>query len=165
MGCKQEYIKGDRIVIPADADRSKVRWKKRHLEHMAYIIPITREISRILGEIKLVAPFYGDAKTWVFPSRTSASGHMQEERAAAQRLRKHALIRFTMHQIRHNVATAAEQVGFRKSEVAELLNHTNQTVTDRYIDERIKRHQGMLTAINEHFSQMLFGASPHPMVP
>ena len=160
MGCKREYIKDDRIVIPADAERSKVRWKKRHLEHMAYIIPITPEISRILDEIKLAAPFYGAAKTWLFPSRTSDSGHMQEERSAAQRLRKHALVRFTMHQIRHNVATAAEEVGFRKSEVAELLNHTNSTVTDRYIDERVKRHREMLTAINEHFARMLFETTP-----
>ena len=160
MGCKQEYIKADRIVIPADADRSKVRWKKRHLEHMAYIIPITPEISRLLEEIKRVAPFYGDAETWLFPSRTSDSGHMQEERAAAQRLRKHALVRFTIHQIRHNVATAAEEVGFRKSEVAELLNHTNSTVTDRYIDERVKRHREMLTAINEHFARLLFEPAP-----
>ncbi len=62
MGCKREYIKDDRIVIPADAERSKVRWKKRHLEHMAYIIPITPEISRILDKIKLAAPFYGDGQ-------------------------------------------------------------------------------------------------------
>jgi integrase len=160
MGCKREYIKDDRIVIPADAERSKVRWKKRHLEHMAYIIPITPEISRLLDEIKLTAPFYGAAKTWLFPSRTSDSGHMQEERSAAQRLRKHALVRFTMHQIRHNVATAAEEVGFRKSEVAELLNHTNSTVTDRYIDERVKRHREMLTAINEHFARVLAETTP-----
>jgi predicted transcriptional regulator len=130
---------------------------------MAYIIPITSEISRILDEIKRVAPSYGDADTWLFPSRTSESGHMQEEHAAAQRLRKHALVRFTMHQIRHNVATAAEEVGFRKSEVAELLNHTNSTVTDRYIDERVKRHREMLTAINEHFARVLFEAAPDDM--
>jgi integrase len=160
MGCKREYIKDDRIVIPADAERSKVRWKKRHLEHMAYIIPITPEVSRILDAIKPVAPSYGDAETWLFPSRTSDSGHMQEERAAAQRLRRHAVVRFTMHQIRHNVATAAEEVGFRKSEVGELLNHTNSTVTDRYIDERVKRHREMPTAINEHFSRLLFEPAP-----
>lgn len=163
MGCKQEYIQDDRIVMPADAERSKVRWKKRHLGHMAYIIPVTPEISRILDEIKRVAPSYGDADTWLFPSRTSESGHMQEERAAAQRLRKHALVRFTMHQIRHNVATAAEEVGFRRSEVAALLNHTNSTVTDRYIDERVKRHREMLTAINEHFARVLFEAGPDDM--
>src|SRR6202022_3358080 len=106
MGCRKEYIKADRIVIPADADRSKVRWKKRHLEDMAYVIPRTAEIDRILEDIARVARVYGDADTWLFPSRTSESGHMEEERAAATSLRQHALIRFTMHQLRHNVATA-----------------------------------------------------------
>ena len=41
LGCRREYVKADRIVIPANADRSKVVWKKRHLEHMAYVIPRT----------------------------------------------------------------------------------------------------------------------------
>jgi hypothetical protein len=69
-------------------------------------------------------------------------------------------IRCSSLQERHNVATAAEEVGFRKSEVAELLNHTNSTVTDRYIDDRVKRHREMLTAINEHYARMLFEPAP-----
>jgi integrase len=156
MGCRKEYIKADRIVIPADADRSKVRCKKRHLEDMAYVIPRTAEIDRILEDIARVARIYGDVDTWLFPSRTSESGHMEEERAAATRLRQHALIRFTVHQLRHNVATAGEEVGFRKSEIAELLGHTTSNVTDRYIDQRVNRHRELLVAINEYLSHAIF---------
>jgi integrase len=155
MGINKEYIQTDRIVIPAHAARSKVRWKKRHLEHMAFIIPITPMMRAIIERIALVAPRYGDADTWLFPSRTSFSGHMEEERDATHRLRRHALIRFTMHQLRHNVGTAAEKVGYRRSDVAEILHQAKSNVTDRYIDERIERHREMLIRINDYFSSLL----------
>lgn len=150
MSCRKDYIqKGrlGRIVIPAHAERAKVPWKKRHLHHLAQIIPITPGIAQILTEIETVAPLYGDAETWLFPSRDARSGHMEEERMAANRLRAHAGVRFTLHQLRHNVATAAEDLGYSKAEIAELLGHSAQTVTDRYIDERTKRHREQLIAV------------------
>jgi integrase len=159
MNCKMEFIKKDRIVIPADTERSKVRWKERHLEHMAFIVPLTSVISQVLEEIAHVAPIYGESKTWLFPSRSAESGHMVEERAVTLRLRKHSGVRFTMHQFRHNVASAAEELGYRKSEIAELLGHTQSTVTDRYIDERITRQRKMLMSVNARLSQMVSRAS------
>jgi integrase len=155
IGIKIEYIQSDRIVIPADAERSKVKWKKRHLEHMAYYIPITPEVSRILLAISRVAPSYGDAEMWLFPSLTSKSGHMEEERAVTLKLREHSGVRFTMHQLRHNVATAGEKLGFLKSEITALLGQS-RSVTDVYIDERLKRHAQMLTAIQNYHTE-LFG--------
>lgn len=147
LNCKPQYVHGDRIVIPADAARSKVRWNKRHLEHMAKMVPITPEIEEVLKEIRRVSPQYGDAKAWLFPSRESKSGHMEEERAATIGLRRHAKVRFTLHQFRHNVASAAEELGYSKAEIAELLGHTTGSVTDRYIDERIERQRKQLIAI------------------
>ena len=123
--------------------------------HMAFIIPITPTMRAIIERIALVAPRYGDADTWLFPSRTSRSGHMEEERDATHRLRRHALIRFTMHQLRHNVGTAAEKVGYRRSDVAEILHQAKSNVTDRYIDERTERHREMLIRINDYFSSLL----------
>jgi integrase len=157
LGCKKEYIKPDRIVIPASVERSKVRWKKRHLEHMAYIIPITPEIASILREVERVAPEYGDAETWLFPSRTSKSGHMEEERMIVVRLREHAGVRFTVHQLRHNVATAAEELGYDKGEIRELLGHSRESVTDRYIDERIARYRKMLMAVDAVVKHVITG--------
>jgi hypothetical protein len=98
---------------------------------MAFIIPMTPTMRAIIERIALVAPRYGDADTWLFPSRTSFSGHMEEERDATHRLRRHALIRFTMHQLRHNVGTAAEKEGYRRSDVAEILHPAKSNVTDR----------------------------------
>ena len=151
MGIKHEYIHGDRIVIPASSDRSKVRWRKRHLEHMAFVVPITPKIQSIMVRIAEVAYDYGDADTWLFPSTTSESGHMEEEKNAALRLRIHASVRFTMHQLRHNVGTAAERVGYRRSDVTEILQQAKTDITDRYIDERIHRHREMLIKINNFF--------------
>lgn len=155
MYCKMEFIRRDRIVIPASTERSKVRWRKRHLDHMAFVIPLTPEIEGILEEIAAVAPHYGDAETWLFPSMTAKSGHMEEERAATLRLRRHSGVRFNLHQLRHNVASAAEELGFPKSDISELLGHTQSSVTDRYIDERVKRHRRLLTAVNEHLSRVI----------
>ena len=59
-----------------------------------------------------------------------------------------------MHQLRHNVGTAAEKVGYRRSDVAEILHQAKSNVTDRYIDERIDRHREMLIRINEYFSSL-----------
>jgi integrase len=83
----------------------------------AQVIPITPEIKDLLEEIKQVGPFYGDAETWLFPSLEGKSGHMVEERAVAVGLRKHVGVRFSCHQFRHNVATAAEELGYSKSEI------------------------------------------------
>ncbi len=56
INCKIEFIQKDRIVIPASTERSKVRWRKRHLDHMAFVIPITPEIEAIFDELERVAP-------------------------------------------------------------------------------------------------------------
>lgn len=128
MGAKRSYVQSDRIVTPASADRAKIRWNKKHLRHLAMVIPITPQIGEILRELERVGPQYGDAETWSLPSRESESGPMEEERAAAMRVRAHAGVRFTLHQLRHNVATAAEELEYSKPEIAELLGHGTHTV-------------------------------------
>ena len=150
MSCRKDYIQGTpatRIVIPPHAERTKVPWRKRHLNHLAQVIPVTNPIREILEEIGRVGSFLGDAETWLFPSREARSGHMEEERMAVKGLRAHANVRFTLHQLRHNVATAAEELGYSRAEIAELLGHNSQSVTDRYIDERTKRHCEQLNAV------------------
>jgi integrase len=160
MSAKKSYVQSDRILIPASAERAKVRWNKKHLKHMAQVVPITPGIAEILQEIDRLGPQYGDAETWLFPARESESGHMEEERAATKGLRLHAGIRFTPHQLRHNVATAAEELGYTKSEIAELLGHGAQTVTDRYIDERVKRQRTQLISIAAKLGEMIEAAKP-----
>ena len=146
--CKPEHIKADRIEIPAHTENSKVRWNRRHLAHLAKIVPLTPDIERILAEIRAVAPSYGDASAWLFPSRTSRSGHMEEVKAAVLPLRQHSGIRFTMHQFRHNLATAAEELGYSRLEITELLGQATGYGPDRYIDERVKRQRQQLLAIS-----------------
>jgi integrase len=157
ISCRKDYVHFDRdcIVIPAHAERTKVPWRKRHLEHLAQITPITPEIADILSEVKRVAPLHGDADTWLFPSRGASSGHMQEERSVVKGLRKHSGIRFNLHQLRHNVATAAEELAYSKAEIAELLGHSAHTVTDRYIDERTKRHRQQLGAVSRKIRDLM----------
>jgi integrase len=158
ISCRKDYIQSGRlgrIVIPAHAERAKVPWRKRHLHHLAQVIPITPKIAEILSEIQRVGPLCGDAAVWLFPSREAKSGHMEEERMVAKGLRAHANIRFTLHQLRHNVATAAEELGYSKAEISELLGHSAQTVTDRYIDERTKRHREQLVAVSGKIRELM----------
>lgn len=146
--CKPEYVKADRIEIPAHVENSNVRWNRRHLAHLAKIVPLTPPIEQILSEIRAVAPSYGDASAWLFPSRTSRSGHMEEVKAAVLPLCQHSGIRFTMHQFRHNVATVAEELGYSRLEITELLGQATGYGPDRYIDERVKRQRQQLLAIS-----------------
>ena len=155
MGIRRDYIQTDRIVIPGTSNRTKVRWNKRHLDHMAQVIPLTPDIQTILNELTRVGPGYGDAETWLFPSATSESGHMEEERAAALALREHAGVRFTCHQFRHNLATAAEELGYSLAEIRELLGQGAHPVTQRYIDERVKRQNAQLIAIRQKLDEMM----------
>ena len=145
--CKPEHIKADRIEIPAHTENSKVRWNRRHLAHLAKIVPLTPEIEQILTEIRAAAPNHGDASAWLFPSRTSRSGHMEEVKAAVLPLRQHSGVRFTMHQFRHNFATAAEELGYSRLEITELLGQATGYGPDRYIDQRVKRQRAQLLAI------------------
>ncbi len=163
MSCRKDYFQGtppNRIVIPPDGERTKVPWRKRHLNHLAQVIPVTDSIREVTSQIDRVAPLYGDANTWLFPSREAKSGHMEEERMAVRGLRAHAGVRFTLHQLRHNVATAAEELGYSRAEIAELLGHNAQTVTDRYIDERTKRHCTQLNAVSHKIQELMGYADP-----
>jgi integrase len=158
ISCRKDCIQSGpagQIVIPADSERTKVSWRKRHLPHLAHIIPITPEIAEILSEIDRVGLLYGDAGTWLFPSRYAKSGHMQEERSVVNGLRAHAAIRFNLHRLRHNFGTAAEELGYSKGEIAELLGHSTQTVTDRYIDERTKRHRRQLVEVSAKIRELM----------
>jgi integrase len=165
ISCRADYVhrgQEGRIVIPAHAERTKVPWRKRHLHHLAQTIPITPQIAEILGELEQVGPLNGDARSWLFPSREASSGHMEEERNAVKGLRRHSGIRFNLHQLRHNVATAAEELGYSKAEIAELLGHSAQTVTDRYIDERTKRHRQQLIAVSGKIRELMGYSSADP---
>jgi integrase len=155
---RPEHVKADRIEIPAHTENSKIRWNRRHLAHLAKIVPLTPEIEQILNEIRAVAPNYGDASAWLFPSRTSRSGHMEEVKAAVLPLRQHSAIRFTMHQFRHNFATAAEELGFTRLEITELLGQATGYGPDRYIDERVQRHRQQLLAIQERLRALIEGS-------
>jgi integrase len=155
MNMRKEFIRPDRIEIPGYAARTKVRWNKRHLSHMTQVIPRTPEIDAILESLDSVGPDYGDSSVWLFPSASAESGHMEEERSVAVALRKHSGVRFTCHQLRHNVATAGEELGYSKSEIRELLGQGEQTVTDRYIDERVKRQRRQLIEIQNKLAEMM----------
>lgn len=174
ISCTKDCIQSRpdaQIIIPGHAERTKVSWRKRHLPHLAEIIPVTPEIADILHEIDQVAPLCGDARTWLFPSRKAKSGHIQEERSIVNALRTHAGIRFTLHRLRHNFATGAEELGYSKGEIAELLRHNAQTVTDRYIDVRTKRHRRQLIEVSAKIRELMGYApkgclsSAKPMTP
>jgi integrase len=159
LSARWEHVQEDRqrIVIPADVERSKVRWNKRGLEHMAQVFPITPAIAAILKALKTERELYytePEESPWLFPSRESKTGHLVEEKACTLSLRRHSGVRFTLHQLRHCVASTAENLNYSHGEIAELLGHGRGDVTARYIDEQVKRHSRMLTAISREITKI-----------
>jgi integrase len=155
LNCRWEYVHNDRIVIPASAGQSKVRWNKRGLADMAIVIPRTAIMNIILDELRAEQRrYYAEPESpWLFPSRESKTGHLVEEKAVTLALRRHSGVRFTLHQLRHCVATAAENLNFSRNDIAELLGHARGGVTRGYIDEQVIRHRKMLVAIEKQIAK------------
>jgi hypothetical protein len=64
-----------------------------------------------------------------------------------------------VHQLRHNVWSAAEALGYDKAEITELLGHSRQSITDQYIDDRVARYRKMLIAVDAAIQELIRGKS------
>lgn len=91
----------------------------------AFDLPLSGSLRDLLG--KRVAEnreVFGAGCPWLFPSRTSASGHLSHVDAEGLP---------SPHVCRHSYATAAKAVGLDDIDVALLLNHKLASVTARYV--------------------------------
>ena len=116
-----------------------MRWQDISFERAVWYIENTKNsdsISIHLGEeaLKILQKrFENRYSTWVFPSRTSASGHIEEPRKAWMRLLKHADIKdLRIHDLRRTLGSWQAATGANSYIIGKSLGHKTQQATAIY---------------------------------
>lgn len=138
----RDFVAFVRILIFSGARRGEVlslRWsmineKKRII---SWDDSKTGSISKPLndGVFEVLAGLpREDGEDWVFPSKTSASGHLEDVKRAWKRMLALAGIeeRLHRHDMRHLHGDTAADEGFGLQTVAALLSHKGTQTTERY---------------------------------
>jgi len=68
---------------------------------------------------------------WVFPGRNGAASMYNVVKNAS----KESGVAFSAHDLRRTAATIASEHGFTQDQIGRLLNHSNTSVTDKYIQK------------------------------
>ena len=106
------------------------------------LLPVTRQLAAVLerrradclGELGLANPAGTRPSGWVFPSATSASGHVEELFHLYGRISRVAGTKFWFHGLRNAFISVAErELMLPRSLTKRLVNHARQTdVTEDY---------------------------------
>jgi integrase len=160
MSLKREYIKSDRIEIPGDVDRGKVRMADRNADDPHQVIPLTPGIKKILKEadawrdqqVKKRQVPAERAAVYVFPSRRAESGHVENQQYFFAELAQASGVQLTAHSVRRLFATLANRVpGITFAELQALLNHSDARkgsgVTEGYVAVELDRRRELLAAL------------------
>lgn len=104
--------------------------------HIAVEIPISHQLFEILKQRKFVA-----TTPFVFPSRTSASGHLEEPKKPVIEVGKAIGYHFTIHDLRRTFITFADSLDISHYAVKALVNHklSPNDVTGGYIMMNVDR--------------------------
>ena len=89
-------------------------------------LPLTRQLATILERRLAEAGDYPfDVRDWVFPSRTSAAGHVQDPHHLYARIRETGGAKFWFHGLRNCFITVAErELMLPPSLTRRLVNHS-----------------------------------------
>lgn len=159
---KWEYVKDDRILIPATAERAKFRHTKKQDKDAVIIVAITDSIRAVLNELRRLNKVYSrsdQVDVWLFPSLDSERGNISEEKHLVKLLREHAAVYYTSHQLRHTIGTAATKAGYAEKEII-VLGHAS-TITGVYVDPdarwdaQVKRSREILQMVEKEIDKLL----------
>ena len=123
-----------------------LRWERVDMEGLTFRVedtktgvplelPITRQLAAILERRQAEAGDYPDhVRDWVFPSRTSATGHVQDPHHLYARIGKAGGAKFWFHGLRNSFITVAErELMLPPSLTKRLVNHARPNdVTEGY---------------------------------
>jgi integrase len=121
----------------SDLDLARGRWIvpatwSKHGDEI--IVPLTREAVSILGgmlERRGTSP-------WVFPSPKSASGHIEEPKAAWSRLLKAAKIEgLRIHDLRRTFGSRLAETGANGAAIAAAMGHKSLQSARSYLHLQI----------------------------
>jgi len=111
-----------------------------------HTLPLTKCLLEILKRRQSKAA----GSSWVFPSHSSRSGHIETPTKPVQRIREVSGINFTVHDLRRTFASVAERLGITGYTLKRLLNHrTGSDVTTDYVVLPIEDLRQPLEQIND----------------
>jgi integrase len=121
----------------SDLDLGRGRWVvpaiwSKHGDEM--IIPLTREAVTVLTDMQSRR----GTSPWVFPSVTSASGHIEEPKAAWARLLKAAGIEgLRIHDLRRTFGSRLAETGANGAVIAAAMGHKSLQSARSYLHLQI----------------------------
>jgi len=137
-----EYDLGPRAV---DLIKTIQRSKFLNLNY-----PEKRYGSKIIPATIVPGPWVENPGDFVFPSKTSKSGHVTEARKTWRRLLKDCRINYLpLKQCRHTFGTLLLSKGRSLTAVQAALGHTNAATTQRYAKILAKDVKAALTAMDQ----------------
>ena len=97
-------------------------------------LPVTRQLAAIFGRRRDAGLRDGSPGDWVFPSKTSASGHIEELQHLYPLISRAAGTKFWFHGLRNAFITVAERdLALQPSVTKRLVNHARPgDVTENY---------------------------------
>lgn len=122
-----------------------LRWECVDLEHGVLRVeetktgeplelPVSRQLAAIFGRRRNAGPPDESLRGWVFPSKTSASGHMEELQHLYPQISRAAGTKFWFHGLRNAFITVAERdLALQPTLTKRLVNHARPgDVTENY---------------------------------
>jgi integrase len=151
LGMKWEWIDDQHWVVTVP--RTSTKSKK------PYVLPLTPRAVAVLKRRAQRAA----SPEWVFPSSTSASGHLEEPKRAFQALLERAKIsNCTVHDLRRTFASYQSISGQSLQAIAKTLGHSNTASTEIYAKLNTEATRASLLAGADAMQQAVRGARKKP---
>lgn len=93
-----------------------------------HTVPLSDYLVELLSELKA-----NKVNKFVFPSATSASGHLEEPKRIWEAVQRKTGYKFSFHDLRRTFMSAADALGLSATTIKRLVNHSVQDVTGGYI--------------------------------
>ena len=126
--------------------------------------PVTRQLDAILERrFAEREQFSGEALAWVFPSETSASGHLESIQHLNARIGEAGGTKFRFHALRNCFITVADrELMLPTSLTKRLVNHApSQDITEGYAaDWTIEQLRDAAQRIADRIDELTLGTAP-----
>ena len=126
--------------------------------------PVTRQLAAILERrFSAREQFSGEARGWVFPSETSASGHLESIQHLNARIGEAGGAKFWFHALRNCFITVADrELMLPTSLTKRLVNHApSQDITEGYAtDWTMAQLRHAAQRIADMIDELTLGAGP-----
>ena len=128
----------------ADVDMLKKVFVARDTKnHSHHSVPMSRYVHRLFLHQRELA----GQSPWVFPSSTSAVGHMTEPKFQLAKITAATGLSFRFHDLRRTFATHANIQGWEDKQISRALNHKDKGITAQYIQATVETLRPVFEAV------------------